>query len=235
VYRWPDPTQDYVIGGDIAENTGGDASCFKIYQRTGFPGEGARGLRLAAEWFGHADEDVLGAVLWRLGWLYSTSVENERIPALLAWERTGPGRSMAKWVNNDRSEDAVLYPLSRLYRSTAVDAVRGRPDHVFGITTSSSTKPAMLSTWKAAAKAGDVQLLQADLTEIASLSRDARGLVNTNSRDRFMASVMATWAESTVMPLVGEVVVEEPEPATGSVAWALKGVKDQREQEDAEW
>lgn len=235
IYRWPDPTQDYVVGGDVADGLiGGDASCLFGYQRVGYDFEGKALMRLAFEWHGRGDDWWVAEAMYRLGWLYATGYGAERMPAMLAWERTGSGRNIARNLlmnmRGEQHEDA--YPQMRMYKRIDAATVRQRPEKQYGIATSGVSKGAMLREWRAAAKEGHVQCNPELLQELGTLTVDERGLVDTQGRDRFMSSVMAVVA-ATSTPTIdpgGHLGMPEAQPFTGT--WVLQQRKRQEEGQD---
>ena len=168
--------------------------------------------------------------MWRLGWFYCTGTSSDKQPAMLAWERTGPGRSIARYLRHGLANDQMAYPLNRMYRRHDPSAARMAPDASFGVQTSPQTKPAMMGEWRRALREGEVQLLPEDLMEVETLMMEDNGRVNTNGRDRVMASVMACFAAQFV-PIIfaqhdapGKVQARE-----GSAAWARQAAQEERD------
>lgn len=224
IYRWPDWRQDYVLGGDVSEGIdGGDSSCLKIFQRVGYSSDMGRNMRLAAEWFGLVDDDVLADLMWRLGWFYSTGRGRLRTPARLVWERTGPGRGVAKWlrIGRDRSV-GDSYPPSRMYRRREPDRARGfLPDAHYGVSTNTSTKPVIMGELKKALREGQIQLTDEDMMELGTVTKDDRGRIETNGRDRVMSAALANYGTLFDIPLEGKEEKKEGELEPHSVKWAL--------------
>lgn len=219
IWERPNHKFDYVIGADVAEGlAGGDFSCALVYKR--FPAH----LELVAEWWGHAPTDIFAMNLWRLGWFYRTSTERGgEVPALLAWERTGPGAGIHAWLKNGNALDPLdAYPAGRQYRSMRVDRRKKLRDPAYGIATSRFSKRPMLDAWLEWAREGVVDCHRPMVDEAESLELDDRGHIDTGGKDRFMASVLAVWAHKT-SPMLR---ITEPKaveaPAWGSVAWADK-------------
>lgn len=236
VFRRPDETQDYIIGADVAGNTAkGDMSVAKVYQRIGYSDEGYATLRIAASWAGYLDEDDFSDLLWRLGWAYSTRIDNDLIPALLAWERTGVGSAISKFVQPKQAIIEQVYPQGRLFADTMIGKKSERSGSSFGIATSRRSKPVMLGIWKSAAKRGEILVDQAVLGEAAALVvDDDDGSVDTGGSDHFMASVMAAYAASfvPVLDYVAPRVLSQARPNT--VAWDLGAIQEQREEQETE-
>lgn len=223
IFRLPDWRFDYVIGVDIAFNVGGDYSCAKVYQRVGGPRDGGALLRLAAEWYGHADDDQVAHILWRLGYFYSVGNKRDRLPAMLAWERTGAGMAIAKWLRKgEKGEGTDSYPPSRMYRRHNPNAPKFTIDKAFGINTNEANKIVMLKEWVRLTRDGDIQLTQPDIDEATTLVVDDRNRVNTQGRDRFMASMMAVYASQYTPVLYGREEKKTDEPKPHTVAWALQ-------------
>lgn len=208
IWRLPDGRSDYIAGCDVAEgHADGDASCIKIYQRVGYPKEDYAKMRIAAEWYGLCDEDRCALLLWRLGWFYSIGKGGNRLPAMLCWERTGPGRGIAKWI---KVGVQTQYPASRMYRRNEASDPRFRKEPSFGISTNAATKPVMLGEWRKCTRDGDIQLTEEDIDEAETLTRNEHGRVDTNGRDRFMASCMAIYG-AQYTPLMQPPKEESPE------------------------
>lgn len=226
IWEKPDPRFDYVIGADVAEGLAdGDFSCAQVYKR--FPSH----LDLVAEWWGHAPTDIFAMNLWRLGWFYSTNVDGDKdVPALLAWERTGPGGNIHAWLKNGNVLDPTdAYPPHRQYRAVRVDRKKQVREPVFGVATSRWSKRPMLDTWVEWAREGNVLVHRPTVDEAESLEHDERGGIETGGKDRFMASVIAVWAHKTYPLLRITDPKESEEPAWGSVAWADKLEAEARE------
>lgn len=231
IFRWPDWRQDYIIGCDVAEGlSGGDASCFKVFQRegsppdpeSGNPGDDNRNMRLCAEFYGWTGEDNLADLLWRMGYFYSTGKGSNRIPALLAWERTGPGRGIASWLRLDRPGISGGYPASRMYRMHSPDNRKVfRQEAVYGISTNSSTKSIMMREVMSGVESGQVQLTHEDLAEMETVTRDDRGRLETGGRDRVMAIAMAMYAIMFSQPTKGKDDKKEENPPRHSVKYLL--------------
>jgi hypothetical protein len=215
VWEKPDLRCEYVVGADVAEGLAdGDFSCAKVYKR--FP----QHLELVAEWWGLAPIDRFSHTLWRIGHWYSTRTSNGIIPALLAWERTGPGAGIHQWLRTGNPMDPTdAYPPARQYRTIRTDRSKRKRDPIFGVTTSGSSKRPMLDLWVEWASQSLIDVITPDVDEAETLEKDDRGLINTNGRDRFMASVIAVLAHRTSRQVVfpGTVVREAPVP--GSMAW----------------
>jgi hypothetical protein len=222
IYRLPNPSYDYLVGADLAFGlTGGDRSCFKVYQRVGFPSEERRPMRLAAEWIGHADDDTFAHLLWRIGWFYSVGYGPARVPAMLAWESSGPGQNVARWLRKGENPEQQIdpYPAGRMFRKYHQHKLKGRHDVAFGIATTATSKPVMIGEFVKAARADELQLIAEDVDEIETLERDEKNKIDTQGKDRFMAVVMAAFAAVTTPIMWGreEDKPEQPKPYTG--AW----------------
>lgn len=217
MWHRPDPRYEYVIGADVAEGlTGGDMSCAKVYRRL------PQSLYLMAEFWGHAPTDVFAHMLWRLGWYYSAKRGRTHIPALLAWERTGPGQGIHAWLKSGNIADpSDNYPASRQYRSVAIDKNKQRRDQRFGIATTRMGKRPMLDMWLEWVASLQLDLIPPDIDEAETLEVDD-GLIETGGRDRTMASVMAVFAHRTHSMLVFPSELKNPEPVYGTGAWADK-------------
>lgn len=235
VFRWPDPTQDYIISGDPTEGVSdeSDAACIKVYQRRGYAADGWAPLRLCAEFHGIVPDYVVADIMWRLGHAYHTG--KDRVPALLVWERTGAGRNISRylrWTDTGELRDDA-YPPFRMYQSVDVNEQRRRPDARHGLSTSKASKLMMLSEWRAQAEVGHIQVTSDDIREVGALSPDDRGNVDTNGRDRFMAMVFAAHASSTVMAMHNEDdSYNAPQVhVPGTTEWHLAMIKNKRDNE----
>jgi hypothetical protein len=226
IYRWPHWTQDYIVGCDLAEGiAGGDHTCIKVYQRVGYDFEQKRPMRLCAEWYGLIDPDDVADLLWRLGWFYSTGVGRHRVPAMLAWEKNNSGRSIAKWLRTSKAgvrDFGDAYPHVRMYRRHEPSSPHFKADASYGIQTLKGSKRMILDEWKRAARDGDLQLLDEDMTEAESLTVDDRGLVATDGRDRFMAAGMAVFAAQFTPVMFGQDDPEKKDVRRHTVAWAMQ-------------
>jgi hypothetical protein len=227
IYRLPDWRFDYVVGGDVSEGDGEDHSCLKGYQRLGADRDDGRNMRLAFEWYGLIEPDGLADLMWRLGHLYSTGRGGNRFPALLAWERTGSGHGIGKWLRlGARGRDSSdAYPASRMYRRHDPASKHFSQDSFYGIQTSSSTKPVIMSEFARAVRDGHLQLTREDVVELQSITRNERGLLVTNGRDRIMAAAMANYATLFSVPAHGVDDPKRDEPPEHSVQWAVRIAK----------
>lgn len=235
IYRWPDWRHDYVLGGDVSEGIdGGDSSCLHIFQRVGYSSDMGRNMRLAAEWYGLVDDDVLADVMWRLGWFYSTGRGKLRTPCKLVWERTGPGRGVAKWLRIGRDRTvADSYPPSRMYRRREPDRARGfLPDAHYGVSTNPATKPVIMGEFKKALREGHLQVTDETLSEVSTVTKDDRGRIETGGRDRVMASALANFGTLFDVPLEGKEEVKQEEIDPHSVKWALAITSRSRPDDD---
>jgi hypothetical protein len=237
IYRLPNPRHDYLVSADLSFGiTGGDHSCFKVWQRVGFEEEGRKLMRLAAEWYGLVDDDVFAHMLWRVGHFYSVGYGVQREPAMLAWELTGPGANVAKWLR--RGEDPEKhddpYPVSRMIRRHRSNALKQKWDQSFGIATTGTSKPVMLGEFVKAAREDEIQLISEDVDEVEALERDEKDRIETHGRDRFMTVVLGVYAAQTV-PIkwgVEQKVTKDPPPHTG--AWFAMHRERRRAREDGE-
>jgi hypothetical protein len=229
IYLLPNPRYDHLVGADVALGiTGGDRSCFKVYRRVD---EDKKSMRLAAEWYGLAEEDQFAHMLWRIGWFYSCGWGTQRTPAMLAWEATGAGASIARWLRKGENPESQNdpYPASRMFRKQSSDKIKNRFDMRYGIQTTGQSKPVILSEFVKAARADELQLISEDVDEAETLERDERDKIDTHGKDRFMAVAMAAFAAVTT-PIywgVEEEKKEAPKKYTG--AW----FRQQREIRDA--
>ncbi len=240
IYRLPDPRQDYVVGADVAEgdtkdldvtlergeNAGaGDHSCAQVYQRIGYNDERDlhRPMRLAAELYLRVDTPEFAHMLWRLGWWYACHLGDMVLPALLVWEKTGPGRGIAAWLRHGLDGDPKgAYPSSRMYRRNEPSDPSFKVDSSYGVSTNKASKPVMMADWKAAVGSGEHQINTATLLEAERTQKNERGLIVTGGKDRLMASVLAAYGAIYKPPMHGFEVKKEDEPLPGSVRWALK-------------
>jgi hypothetical protein len=117
-----------------------------------------------------------------------------------------------------------------MYRKHNAQEQKFRQDHDYGVATTAQSKPLLLAAWRQAAREGDVQLTIDDIQEVASLTKNERGMVDTNGADRFMASAMAMYASMFTLPLWGKEDVKEEEPPPNTVKWALRMNERQRKQ-----
>lgn len=222
IYRMPDFRHDYILGVDVAEGLStGDHSCVELYQRVGFEAEGKRPMRLAAEWYGLADVDLFAEILWRLGWMYGTGKGSKRIPALIAWEKTGSGRGIATWLRKG-GNGTDMYPPSRMYRRHKPETGGQQRDTDYGINTSWQSKPVMLDTWIKAVRDDELQVNDRILLEAAELERTETGRVDTQGRDAFMGSVLAAYGASFTGIMWGKEDEEKKQAMPHSVAWAVE-------------
>lgn len=235
VYRWPDWHHDYLVSGDVAEGgSDGDASCAKVWQRVGNESEQKAPMRLCAEWHGTVGEDIFGDILWRLGWMYSTGRRSKRLPALIAWERTGPGHTIAGFLKRGRSEKDVGYPHFRLYRRHEPNSPAYSQDVKYGISTNGQTKPVMMALFMAGVRDGTIQLTQRDIMEAATVTRNDRGLLETQGRDRVMAVALGAFAAAFTLPVWGEDDPDIEEVKEHSVKWTMKLGQGKEENNDEE-
>lgn len=234
IYRLPDWHFDYVIGGDVSEGDSEDHSCLKGYQRLPSENDFGRNMRLAFEWYGLIEPDGLADLMWRLGHFYSTGRGANRFPALLAWERTGSGHGIGKWLRlgakGRSSSDA--YPAARMYRRHDPASRHFTQDSYYGISTTMHTKPVMMAELARAAREGNIQLTREDSVELQSITRNDRGLLVTKGRDRVMAATMSLYATLYSVPAHGVDDVKEKVPPLHSVAWAAGIAKRNRDKPD---
>lgn len=223
IYRWPNWRHDHIIGVDVSEgNDGSDASCAKVYQRVGEPKDGDALMRLCAEFYGLVTEDLLADIIWRLGWFYSTGTGRNMIPAMLAWERTGPGRGIGLWLRTKASRHSVQYPPSRMYRQQTPDTPGFSQAVNYGVSTNSATKPVMMGALKEALVNGHLQVTPEDLKDMGSVAHNDRGLLVTKGKDRTMAAAMAIYVSMFITNIWGQDDKAVDVPAEHSVAWSIR-------------
>jgi hypothetical protein len=234
IWERPRVDREYIIGADVAEGLAdGDFSCAKVYMR--HPAY----LKLVAEWWGHCSTDIFANIMWRLGWHFASRQDGGLVPAMLAWERTGPGAGIHGWLRSGNMADPTdSYPGGRQYRTMTLDKKKLKRDQKYGIPTTRMGKRPMLDMWVEWARDGAIDVIHADVDEADSLELDDRGIVDTGGKDRFMASVMAVYAHRTQPLLAFTEETKEDEPEFGTVAWAdriiEKGDEMRREREAQE-
>lgn len=186
IFEMPRVGWEYLVGTDVSTGQALDNSCAKVYRR--HPDDG---LILAAELYGKYLVTELAQVLWRLGHFYNTAMQ--------AWERTGAGSSIAESLRSVAGLATSPYPSHRMFRAPSKRIARV-PEARYGIDTHGASKRLYLNLWLEAAGSGYVDLLPEDLVEASALTLDDRGRVDTQGRDRFMATVMAAVAHNYMKP-----------------------------------
>lgn len=209
----PQRGASYIVGADVAEGSNtGDFSCAKVYRR-----ELKEPLQLVASYYGHCFVDDFADILWRLGHYYND--------ALLAWERTGSGQNIGRWLQRSRHNPRISdpYPMHRMFRQIdRSTSGKQKADRKFGIPTTKHNKKAILENWISMVREGaDVDLeTVVEASELEeSLLPSGETRVATGGKDHFMASAMAFWAHVHHPIVEGRKRRKERRPSMGDVAW----------------
>lgn len=226
VWKWPSPEYEHLISADVSEGlSDGDMSCAKVWRRY------ADRLVQVAEWWGTVPTDEFAQLLWRLGWFYRCRSHVGSLPALLAWERTGPGSGIHGWLRSGNLKDPTdSYPSGRMFRMMRHGRAKTTREMVFGVSTSKHNKRLLLDMWLEWARDGRIDSLVPDVLEADSLELDDRGGVDTGGRDRMMASVIGVYAHrSSQMLVFPPDATKKQSAAWGTVAWADEIEKEGKE------
>lgn len=205
IWEQPKQMQQYVIGADVAEGVGGDASCAQVIKVD-------NGTVVAQYWSNIADIDNYAAVLWKLGKYYNT--------ASLCIEANNHGNGVIAHLGG--SLGGLAYP--NLYRRVQYDHFTQKRSKVIGFKTSVQTKPRLIENLKSALRDGELSTYDKyTLLELGNYIMDERGRMAAkgSGRDDRVMSLALAWEqflhtrESSQYGILKETPEVQYDPNTG--------------------
>ena len=209
---WQPPSGYSVMGIDVAEGvtltsggeSQGDGHAIEIYDAK---------LRQAVEWRGFCDIDQLGELAVNLANLYKSYV---------GFEINNQGIALAQYLKKH-------FPLWRLFHREVYDENYKLTTKKLGWHTNSRTKPLMLAQLAAEIRERRVEINSQPLvSECLQTTRDDDGIVNTQGKDRLMATAIALQMYQHRPPPVKPHRPEQEERQRQETAWRQKRRKRQR-------
>lgn len=178
VWHKPKQTGVYVIGADVAEGIGKDASCAQVINTT-------TGVLVASYWSNVVDVDNYAAELFKLGHYYNK--------AQICLELNNHGHAVAALMGG--AVGALYYP--NLYKRLVLDEYTQKKTKQIGFKTTQSTKPRIISNMKAALRDGDLIVQDRytilELSNFVIDSKTGRMAAGGNSRDDRVMSLALAW------------------------------------------
>jgi hypothetical protein len=161
VWEFPQPSNTYVIGADVAEGLsyGDYSSAHIINANTGL---------VAATWHGRIDPDLFGEMLSEIGWFYNS--------ALLGVENNNHGLTTLKSIQR--------YGYRNIYRQRRLAHARPAPTEILGWRTSSSSKPLMIDELAAAIRNEELDICcEHTIGELRTFVRKENGRMSGSPHD----------------------------------------------------
>jgi len=181
IYEMPKQMATYVIGADVAEGVGRDASVAQVVNIK-------TGLLAASYWSNFIDTDNYAAELYKLGMFYNK--------AHLIPEFNNNGQGVIALLGG--AVGGLAYP--NLYKRIVFDEYTQKRTKKIGFKTTVSTKPRLIENLKAALRDGEIIIYdKATIQELSTFVRDEKsGRVAAKGSakdDRVMALALA-WEQA---------------------------------------
>lgn len=176
IWQKPFPTSQYVIGADVAEGVGKDASCAQVL-------DFKTGVHVASFWSDAIDVDTYAAELVKLGNFYNR--------AFICVESNNHGNGVIAHLGGSFS--GLAYP--NLYKRYEYDEFTRKQKRTIGFKTTTATKPKLIENLKAALRDGEVTTFDKfTIQEICGFIRDDKGKIGAKGKahdDRVIALALA--------------------------------------------
>lgn len=206
VWEKPKEFHNYVVGVDVAEGVGADASVAQVIDCN-------TGMHVACYWSNSVDIDTFTSILYKLGYWYNK--------AQLCVEQNNHGNGVIALLG--AASGGLAYP--NLYKRRVYDEYTQKQTRQIGFKTTAATKPRIIENLKAGIRDGDIVTQDKQtILELCNFVRDAKsgkmGASGSGKDDRVMSLALA-WEAGRIVKETAEyannanTVTQKYDPMTG--------------------